>query len=186
MIFVWIPKTGGSSQFSELQKTGMKLYLEDNLHEFRNEGDACFGHFDVKLLSRNRVISKEYWEANKAFCVVRNPYDRFVSLYHDFLKSGRIFPDTTIRKFATILPTLTRKPGYYNVRDFSQTASQVEWIFPGVEIKRFEEITKALPHLNRSTEKPYMTYYNNELLKMVTNLYYDDFTLLGYTIHDHI
>lgn len=186
MIFVWIPKTAGSSLYSVLKEQGMKLYLDENLYEFDNKGSACFGHHDVKLLIKTRVISSDYWKNNKAFCVVRNPYHRFVSLYNDFLKSGRIFPNTTIRKFATILPTLTRKPGYYNVRDFSQTASQVDWIFEGVEIRRFEDVVKDLPHLNKSTDKDYMSYYDNELLKMVTNLYYDDFTILNYPIHDYI
>ena len=160
----------------------MKLYLEDNIHEFKNEGDACFGHFDVNLLIKLRTISKEYWQNTKAFTVVRNPYDRFISLYHDFLQSGRIYPNTTVRKFATILPTLTRTPGYYNVKDFSQTSSQINWIFEGVEIKRFEDIIKALPHLNKSTDKPYLEYYDSELLKMVTDLYYDDLTVLNYPI----
>lgn len=181
-LFVWIPKTAGTAIFSQLQKEGMKLYLENNLHEFNNEGDACFGHFDVKALIKCRVISKEYWDNCKPFCVVRNPYARFVSLYNDFLKSGRIFPNTTIRKFATTLPTLTRKPGYYNVKDFSQAASQIEWLFPGIEIRRFEDIVKDLPHLNRSTDNHWMTYYDNELLKMVTDIYYDGITMLNYPI----
>ena len=179
-LFVWIPKTGGTSYFSQLQKEGMQLYLEDDLHKFNNEGSACFGHIDVKVLLRGGVISKEYWENAEKFCVVRNPYDRFVSLYNDFLKSGRIFPDTSIRKFAVSLPTLTRKPGHYNVKDFSQTASQCEWIVPGVEIRRFEEVTKDLPHLNKSTDRDYMSYYNDELIQIVNTLYADDFAILNY------
>ena len=181
-LFIWIPKTGGTSLFSQLQKEGMTLYLEDTIHKFKNEGSACFGHFDVKSLLRCRVINKDYWDNCQPFAVVRNPYDRFVSLYHDFLKSGRIFPNTTIRRFATILPTLTRRPGYFNVRDFSQTASQIEWLSPGIEIRRFEDIIKNLPHLNKSTDNPWMEYYDNELLKMVTDLYYDDITLLNYPL----
>lgn len=158
------------------------LYLENNIHEFRNYGNACFGHFDVKQLIKMRTISKEYWQNTEAFTVVRNPYDRFVSLYNDFLKSGRIFPDTTIRKFATILPTLTRKPGYYNVKDFSQTSSQVNWLLPGVEIQRLEDMSNYLPHLNKSSDKPYLEYYDRELLNIVTDIYYDDLTILNYPI----
>lgn len=178
-LFIHIPKTAGTATFSQLQKEGMKLYLED-YNQFQNTGDACFGHLDVKKLLKVGVISKEYWSNTQAFAVVRNPYPRFVSLYNDFLKSGRIFPNTTIRKFATILPTLTRKPGLYNAENFSQTASQVDWLFPGVEIRRFEDITKYLPHLNKSTEGNHMDYYDSELLQMVGDLYADDFAILGY------
>lgn len=181
-LFIHIPKTGGLSLFSELQKEGMKLYLEPDVHKFNNTGDACFGHIDVKLLLKCKVISKDYWDNTRTFAVVRNPYHRFVSLYHDFLKSGRIFPETTLRKFATILPTLTRKPGLYNARDFSQTASQVDWLFPGVEIRRFEDEVKDLPHLNRSTEGDHMSYYDSELIQMVNDLYAEDFAIFNYPV----
>lgn len=181
-LFVWIPKTGGTSVYEEFKiKFDMKLYL-DNYREFDNTGSVTFGHYDVKSLIKGQVITKDYWTKVHKLVVVRNPYHRFVSLYNDFLKSGRIFPDTTIRKFATILQNVTRKPGMYNVKDFSQAASQIDWIFDGVEIYKLEDWDDCPHHLNKSTEGNHMDYYTPELIRMVTDLYYDDFTILGYDI----
>lgn len=179
MIFIWIPKCGGTSIFS--QQNGMKLYL-NNYHEFDNTGDVCFGHADVRELIKRKIITKEYWQNNKAFAVVRNPYHRFISLYFNRLKSGRLDPHVSMKNYAaSVLPNVTRKPGLYNVKDFSQASSQVEWLFEGVEIRRFENLT-GLPHLNKSTEGKHMEYYDTELLRLVTDLYYDDLTILNYPI----
>lgn len=179
-LFIWIPKTSGTSTIFQMQS--MKVYLKD-YEQFDNTGDVCFGHADVKQLIKKQIISKEYWQNTKAFTVVRNPYHRFVSLYFNRIKSGRLQPDISMKHYAaSVLPNVTRKPGLFNVMDFSQASSQVEWIFEGVEIRRFEDITKDLPHLNRSTEGDHMEYYDTELLKLVTDLYYEDFTILNYDI----
>lgn len=183
MIFIWIPKTGGTSLYEEkLQKEGMYLFTQ-NYHLFNNIGSVTFGHACIKTLLKEGIIKKDYWDTQEKFCVVRNPYDRFISLYHDFLRSKRLSQDTTPSQFAQALKHLTRKPGMYNALDFSQCASQVDWFVPGVEIKRLENIGQELPKINEN-KLPKEDYYNkfSGLRKMVTDLYYDDFTLLNYTV----
>jgi Sulfotransferase family len=175
ILFIWIPKTAGTSIADHYR---LKIYL-DNYREFNNDGNVTFGHIDVKLLLRAGVISKDYWEQAYKFTVVRNPYDRFISLYNDFKRSGRIDSRVTELRFAHTLQNVTRKPGLYNTLDFSQCASQMDWILPGIVIRRFEDIDVS-PHLNKSEHAPWQKYYNSELVRIVTDLYLDDFILLNY------
>lgn len=170
-LFIWIPKTAGTSILSTYKN--MRVVLDQ---KFDNKGDVTFGHFDVKLLLRQGIISKEYWQQAYKFTVVRNPYDRFISLYQDFKRTGRIPRKLTEIQFAHTLLHVTRKPGLYNTLDFSQCASQVDWLLPGIEIKRFEQLD-IKPHLNKSFGQ---SCYTGELAGIVTELYRDDFILLNY------
>lgn len=177
-LFIWIPKTAGTSVLNAFP--GMRTFL-GNYKEFDNKGDVTFGHLDAKELLKQGVISNEYWQQTYKFTVVRNPYDRFISLFKDFKRSGRIHPKMSEVRFAHTLLYVTRKPGIYNTLDFSQCASQIEWVLPGVDIKRFEDL--ELPtHLNRSHRRPWEKYYNSELAYLVTTLYLDDLITLNYNI----
>lgn len=179
-LFIWIPKTAGTSLFSQLEKDGMQIFLD--YRKFENKGDVTFGHIDVKILLKLGVITKEYWQSCKPFAVVRNPYHRFVSLYHDFLNSGRIFPNISLDNFADILQNVRRKPCLQNTHHFSQAASQVDWLLPGVEIRRFEDVIQGMPHMNKSTQGDHMDYYYTSLKKKVAELYADDFAILNYDL----
>lgn len=191
-LFIWIPKTGGTSIYNSLStKINMQIYI-DNYYTFNNTGNVTFGHADVGCLLSNQIITKEYWQNSNKFTVVRNPYSRFVSLYNDFKKSKRINGNTTLKEFANVISHFTRKPGLFNVMDYSQAASQVSWLLPGVEVYRLENITKLnrdfnlkISHENRTTFDDWLNYYCQETLKMVTDIYYDDFALLNYDIIEY-
>lgn len=192
-LFIWIPKNAGTSVYTALNaNTGMKLYMED-YHKFDNTGSVTFGHLDVKELLKMRIISKEYWENAHKFVIVRNPYTRLISLYDDYLNSKRLPPDTTLRQFISVLKHYTRKPSLINVMDFSMAASQSEWVLPGVEILRFEDVTDSnsilgynIGHHNKvNGEDKWLSRYKDDELQMATELYYDDFTLFNYKILEH-
>lgn len=182
-LFIWIPKTGGTSIYNALnKKMDMQLYT-DNYTAFDNIGNVSFGHADVSSLLQKQIVTKEYWQSCYKFTVVRNPYSRFISLYNDFRQSKRIPVDTTLKEFASVIEHFTRKPGLFNVMDYSQAASQVNWILPGVEVLRFECISSFCEqHENKGTLDYWLDYYTPETLKMVTDIYYDDLTLLNYEI----
>lgn len=188
-LFVWIPKTGGTSLFSVLKpKFNMALYTE-KYATFNNSGNVCFGHADPKLLLKNNIIGAGYWSTAYKFTVVRNPYIRFISLYHDYKRTGRIPPAFTPKQFASLLMSVTCKPGLYNTTDFSMCAPQSDWLTPDIKIFSLETINglleqlniKALPQLNqREPTKPWTDYYDEELTKMVQQLYNEDFAILKY------
>ena len=188
MIFVWIPKTSGTSIYETLrEKEGMKLYL-DNYREFDNSGSVTFGHLSLKHLLREGIISKEYYQNRYVFAVVRNPYSRFVSLWKDFKRSHRISPSTTLTEFAFACSTMDREPGLYNAKGYSQCSCQTEWLFPGVDTLRYEKIEEQfknrfgyeLPHLNKSDTTDWVKYYDTESERIVRSMYQDAFILLKY------
>lgn len=202
-LFIWIPKTGGTTIFEAIKdKEGMEIYLDifSNFsnkvyYDFNNKGNVTFSHVDIRFLLKSQIINKEYWENSFKFCFVRNPYDRVVSLWNDFKKSKRINEDTTLNQFIWNLLHKTLRPCEYNVKDYSQCSSQVQWLLPNVNIFKFEKLDKTLneifninkvPYLNKSSNRDYTKEYDNNTLKLVTKLYYDDFCALDYPIISNI
>jgi hypothetical protein len=192
MIFIWIPKTAGTSVYEALRLTkGMKLFTE-NYHDFDNTGHVCFGHADVKQLIGN-VIDVGYWRLNEKIAIVRNPYDRFISLFLDYQRTARIPQHMTASEFAHTLKHVTRKPTKSNAMDFSMCANQVDWLTQDTTVfffKLFEELEKylgvELSHINRGKENRWQEYYDDTLLQQVTELYAADFAILNYETYDNI
>ena len=190
-LFIWIPKTAGTSLFNLLkEQIGMIELLDNGYKHFKNEGSVTFGHTNVGDLIRNKIITKKYWSECYPFIVVRNPYSRFISLYNDFIRSKRIKPEITPYQFAYSIKLNPQRPGLYNVLGLSQCSPQVHWMLPGINVFRFERLqdyiehhlmlNARLPHLNKETFKPWQEYYDTTLYKIVTEIYYADLLLLDY------
>jgi hypothetical protein len=167
------------------EKHNMRLYLDDNYNHFDNKGSVTFGHLDVAELLRQRIITKEYWQQAEKFTIVRNPYSRFISLWDDFRRTSRIDPNTKPTQFAKALLHMPCKPGLYNAYGFSQCASQIKWIVPGVKIYRYEEpellpVKRAVT--NKGSHDEWTKYYDTELVRLVTDLYYDGLVTLNYDV----
>lgn len=189
LLFIWIPKTAGTSTYTAIkEKHGMDLRIERHtIYSFNNKGNVTFGHLDPHLLLSVQLVNKDYWQSAYKFAVVRNPYERFVSLYFDFLRSKRLASDTSMIQFAQALLNMPRKPGLYNTFGFSQCASQVSWLLPGVTIFFYEdlgslekELDIKLPRLNQRTDAS--EHLSIELKKMIADLYYEDFCVFNYKI----
>lgn len=183
MIFIWIPKTGGTSQYELWKAKGMKLYTED-YHRFDNTGDVSFGHASIPHLIKDGVIDLDYYDASEKVAIVRNPYDRFVSLYEDYKRTGRIAKQT-FKDFCGFIcfdiTNMISPIGAYNDKNFSQASPQTSWLVPNTKIIKFEDNIKQLPHhLNSGNHKPYKEYYTKETADLVYNIYKEDFYFLGY------
>lgn len=186
LLFIWIPKTAGTSVFSALKETyEMKLYLE-NFRNFNNKGHVSFGHLSPLELLRTGVITQKYWQGAQKFAIVRNPYDRFVSLWKDMKRSSRILPETTLTRFAFACSQMDNRPGLYNTRHYSQCAPQVSWLLPGVDVLKFEDMPNCLeeiglqgiPHLNKGNGQA--EEITDEAKQIIERLYRDDFAILDY------
>lgn len=187
LLFIWIPKTAGTSIYETLVHKGMVRFL-DGYEKFTNEGSVTFGHADIHNLIKSKIISKEYWSGCYPFMVVRNPYERFVSLWNYFIANNRLSPACTLFDFAYSVYNSTCSPGAYNVHDLSQAAAQHKWHLPGVNTFRFENLTVLEQDLGINLQKlnvgkgNHMNYYDTRSIKIVTDIYYDDFTLFNYDI----
>jgi len=83
-LFIWIPKCAGYSIAIQLKlnpQIGNDLFV----YNFDNNSNVTFGHADINILLKNNVLSLDFYKKSFKFCVVRNPYDRAVSLFF-FLK----------------------------------------------------------------------------------------------------
>ena len=185
MIFIHIPKTAGTSVLTSLGGWA---------------GDHCTYR---EFLQASPTKFHKYYK----FCFVRNPYDRLVSTY-EYLKQGGnkgsdlricdlILSDyPTFEDFVlgflnkeTIYRVNLLKPQYWFIYD-EHNDLQVDYIarFESIEkeymhiIKRLNLKRKCLPQKNKSRrESDYSSYYNDQLKKVVFDLYQLDFNLLNYS-----
>ena len=201
--FVWVPKSAGSSIFRMMEREVGMVKLKDpkKLVAFPNYGPVTFGHVHYHSLQRMGVISKAYHDSSLKFAVVRNPYDRVVSLYN-YLVQIEIYQGD----FDAFLDDLLlRRPsvGVYNMSWISVGNPQTDWLIGGdgafvvdrvfklEEIDKFYDFLKErgfnpgdqIPHENRSSgtigwQKDLIR--SERRLAIVNSIYYRDFELLGY------
>lgn len=144
MIFIWIPKTGGTTFAS--MRPGMAVITEDYRNNRNDDQDVSYGHACPKLLIRNGIIDTDVWNSQQKIALVRNPFTRFLSLYHDYKRTGRITQGMTQQQFIRAIIEMDPKPGFFNSYQLSMCAPQVEWLLPGVNILRFEDEVMDRPH----------------------------------------
>lgn len=188
LTFVHIPKTAGTSISKWVKEKDSSLtFLYD--HPFYED---IREHEQIK---------------NFSFTVVRNPWDRFVSLY--FWLSGpesskeEISPEKfkeltklvrenfpTFESFVEEFPKM--KQSKYN---FESITPQNRWITPGVDlILRYENLeedfkkirdifndhTSPLPHRYKTKHDHYRSYYNDHTRKLIAKFFEEDIDLFKY------
>jgi hypothetical protein len=100
VIFIWIPKCAGTSIYTVLKKYGcQKLRENKEFRNFKNHGWVTFGHVSINYLLSKGFVERDYFNEAFKFCVVRNPWDRFVSIYK-YLKYDKIM---TFNEFVDFL-----------------------------------------------------------------------------------
>jgi hypothetical protein len=181
LTFIHIPKTGGSS---------IANWLRTNHWE-----DITRPHWsDWKFMHQSSDMIPSI--GAKTFAVIRNPWDRTVSLWAFWkdMRSNKNTPNATIsfEDFVKNMNTFRFSPDAWFTLDLPQKA----WIPDGVTyLIRFENLetdfkqiqdylgTNApLPHLNKSThESDYHTYYTSETQALVATMFKDDIDTWGYT-----
>jgi hypothetical protein len=206
-IFVWIPKAAGTSVAAALEQRGAQtlLSVEAIKKFFRNRGVVTFGHIYLPALVQAGLVSEEFMAKAVKFAIVRNPYDRLISLF-EYLKRLRYLPKTsTFNIFCHYLQVRAfEKVGLSNHDGLSQLNSQVTWLIDSSgtltidKIYRYEQLSSSwpelwanigfqgeapiLPKLNTSEarRKP-EDYFSANTVKVVQEAYHDDFEILGYS-----
>ena len=189
IIFVHIPKTGGTSISAAL---------------FGN-ASLTWGHFGVRdFYAELGAEIDDYYK----FCVVRNPWDRFVSAYHylsnvpdtvtfrtksfaDLFVRGRSIDDLArylhenphMRRWAHFRPqsdfiTLGGKVRVDRVIRFERMAIELSEMGEEVGIPEL----RATPHLNVSSRaSSYRSYYTDTTAGLVADVYRSDIETFGYS-----
>lgn len=204
IIFIWIPKTAGTSIWSHLVKQGNsvdKLWIQPD--KFKNQKIVTFGHISIPSLLSQGIMSAYYFNNSFKFAFVRNPWDRLVSLYYYF-RSNRTYKKryiSTIKDFDFFcknlhVPTI----GFYNVKGLSQCNNQADWLLDKdgrllVDfIGRFENLQEdykkvcdiiglkpiRLPHLKKTKRYHYSVYYNKETKQIIADRFKKDIGMFNY------
>jgi hypothetical protein len=171
-LYIHIPKTAGKSM--ETFMTGRKWW---NPHS-------------VGLQKLEQIKGGKYADYFK-YTIVRNPFDRLVSIYH-FFAQGRhrsqmarelkdLFSelgfDGFVRSFDEIPRLMPKWNGLRNQYEFICDSNfnilldhiiYYERLGEGAKLlrKRFG-ITREFPHQNKSEHEDYRTYYDGDLIKIV-------------------
>ena len=146
-------------------------------------------------------VGKQNWDTSYKFTVVRNPWDKVVSLYEYRRKKDKTqiaSRGITFTQWVKLTHGQSTDPFYHdNIKSFQ---AQVEWLKDdegAIAIDfvarfetlgtDFEQIRKAigskadLPHLNASSRKSYKDYYTDETREIVARWYHEDIEFFDYT-----
>lgn len=176
MIFIWIPKTGGTAFAKTNDLTIITEFNPMPVYTF--EKGVTFGHSSPQALLQSGTIHPTTWRTERIVTLVRNPYDRFKSLYYDYKKSGRISQDLSQREFAHAIKEMRPLPGLYNSDHLSMCAPQVTWIVPGMQIYKLEDM-QQMQSLNVNPESRNSTL-DKDAIHLIKAIYVMDFVSLGY------
>ena len=211
-LFLWIPKSAGTSVFAAFEKCGgQKLLSTEEIQKyFKHRGVVAFSHIHVLKLVELGLVSKDFVAKAFKFTIVRNPFDRAVSLF-EYLKSDgqRFLPKTTnFEIFCSFLELgAFEEVGLINHDGLSQLNPQATWLVDksnkliADQVYRFENLSEQwpeiwrkvglkepapnLPALNRSERRPAGDYYSERTIRIVRKVYEQDFSLFGYSPEPH-
>lgn len=185
IINISVPKTGSTSLHY-----GLMSSLEIKFH-MKNPGAAIY-HLPGEDIAR--IIGPGRFNNYFSFGIARNPYDRMVSLYHDFHdQRGQIkapnFDDFILHHFegnwkknVHFLPQT-----FFLCRNTQVMVSQVYRFEDGIDAimsdigKRIGFKSSEAPHARKSVREPWQAYYGNtEVISTLNANFSDDFDVFGY------
>lgn len=202
ILFVWIPKSAGTSMYAWLRdEIGMLKLKEPSAVRggFAGSGPVTFGHMDINLLVQRGLVQNAYLDRAFKFAIARNPFSRALSLYSYLKRRNRVHGS-----FSDFLSTVAKgvEPlGLYNSRGLSQANPQTRWIKRvngTLLIDRFwklEDLAACTPDLRAclgaNGEPPVLNRSRNapdaaELLRaqdvdLIRKIYRDDFEFFEYS-----
>jgi len=205
-VFIWIPKCAGTSVADVLEaEYGWQRYLEaaSVARFFPQCGQVTFGHMSYRHLLERGLVEHRFDDAALKFAIVRDPFDRAVSLYEYLKQLERLHPSTSFRTFCGILADRAYDGiGLFNAQGLSQCSPQVRWLEAidpaALRLLRFEQLstgfprmlsechpssvrTGALPELNKTHRKQQAEYYAEPgCAELIRSAYAEDFERFGY------
>ena len=183
-VFIHIPKTGGSSIEKCLKKysTDKITGNENNVQVICNKTNNNYKH---ATLQQHKNIYGDIISDYFKFTVIRNPWDRLISLWH-WGGNGNF----NKKKFINKIKTRSKEQGAW--------APMVNYICKDNKILvdkivRFENLDKefhqtmnkmdikiTLPHINKTKHRNYTSYYDDELKTIIEQYYKKDIELFNY------
>lgn len=208
-LFIHIPKTGGNSIQSILQK-----YSEDELTQLATHQDGIerFGIQNEKykynkhstLTEYKKILEPNLYKSLFKFTVVRNPWDRMISYYFsphfgrkDFIRKDfmeLLKKTSTLSYYANEL-NFPQKICYkfgYDLRPEKTLGSDIDFFIKFENLDSdFKKLCHSLdidyvplPSYNKSSRKKYAEYYDPELKNLVLNKFRKEINFFNYSFED--
>jgi hypothetical protein len=180
-VFVHVPKTGGTSI-----QTVLRSLRGNNGSDIANTKHEAPTELFARLGAERSAELRGY----RFFCVVRNPWDRFVSLFRYLHKLGKFPVPESFREFAAMADN-----GEEWVSKLHSIRPQIDFVgAAGQTVARYETLMEdfakiasalgfsaELPHLNSSGDRDYYReYYDQRCAQIVERKYKSDIDAFGY------
>jgi len=185
LISISVPKTGSTSiHYALMAHLGMEFKFRDS--------DAHLYHLNAVDIST--ILGAERFSDYFSFGVVRNPYDRMVSLYHDFRDQRGIirapsFDEFVLRRFQPRWAgNIHFRPQTFFLCADGRTAVNAVYRFEdGLDsiMTRIGEIIgfsfSKIGHSRRSERDDWRQYYDRaDVIDCIDSAFGDDFATFGY------
>tara|TARA_Y100000022_G_scaffold55714_1_gene47534 strand:- start:3853 stop:4491 length:639 start_codon:yes stop_codon:yes gene_type:complete len=204
LLFIHIPKTGGSAIEDELQKKNIKSTL---IQRGQSVAGICNNMLDHPY--KNNSLQHQFYstiytfrdklnvnfENIRVFSVVRNPYDRIIS---DLIWLKLINRDASPEKVFDVIKNnyLYRTDlDNHNQPQYKFITNDNGVIYPNIIILRCETLNESNDKLNEyigvsinirksNVNKDYSKYLNQDSIHMINEFYKKDFELFNYKLLD--
>lgn len=203
--FVDIPRTSSSSIRTELGTQFGRAYAKKNVVEKKYSRSQIFDdHIPAKQMKD--ILGKPVWDRIFTFTIVRNPWDRVLSMYHYRKKKNNIPGEWTFYDYVCALGEAHIDSSYFEFEGFRLGSADyilgengeiiVDFIAKYENRSHDLKVIASRLGLNKLGElhiqnaKPeelhYSTFYNSETQEIIRRLYSKDISLFGYEFDDQI
>jgi hypothetical protein len=200
LLFIHIPKTGGTSLEQYLQKK-----TRQTVYSVFNSSNVLFEKFKLKtpslqhltyqeILKYKDMLNVDFDEKLKIITIVRNPYDRIIS---DLFFNDLINENSTAPQVYEVIQKYINQDYYdhdnHNKPQYEFLIDNNNSIIPNIAIFKTETLTPDLRkygyddfnlnfHSNKKNIKKdkYANYLNNDSIKLINDFYKKDFELFNY------
>ena len=198
VLFIHIPKTGGSSldlYFSSkfnIPLNSKSLFTFNEDQQLLNENiqiNSTLQHITYNQIVKYSTLFNINFDNIKIITIVRNPYERIMS---DFFYYGLITIDTTKETVFDIINEYLVSENYdnHNIPQHKFITNDKGEIIQNIHILKTESLTNDMYNLsysdfnifaNRNTNKiNYYNYLNNKSIDIINQFYHLDFILFNY------
>lgn len=201
VLFYRIPKNASTSIHINLAETSVISSFSEELSK-KADKKLYKGFFDethVKPDELLDLVSVENIQNLFSFCVVRDPWERAVSMFC-FVKKFKLKELYKINAPLNFSSFCSYLKDHKDDKYFIGSHKQVEWIkgkYPPKRIIRFENLKKEfkemveeinlvgvnpnLPKLNTTKHTHYSDYYNSDNKKIISEVFEEDIDTFNYT-----
>jgi hypothetical protein len=198
--FVDIPRSSSTSIRLELAEKFGRVYSKNGVFEKKHNSFQIFpNHFSARAM--RDIMGKDEWKNIFSFTIVRNPWDRIVSLYFYRLRANLLRADMTFREYVLKLKSSTieknkafKYHGHYFgnsdyildendniivnfIAKYENRDEDIKYIGEKIGFPELGKLTlqKASPN-----KMHYSEYYDGETKEIIRSIYSKDIDLFGY------